>query len=133
MKLCIWQPGLRPCLTPHGNFKDAWGRFLKDNVFGQLTAAWPPYELREGACRVHLTPYEGLIMTALLGRREVTVELLMEVLWPDPDLMPDRWYEILVVQLSKLRGKLRRCGWTIAVRHGFGWRLAQLREERLAA
>ncbi len=94
---------------------------------------WPVYELREGLLRVHLTPHEGLLLTALLGHREVPAELLREVLWPDPDLMPDRWYEILVVQLSKLRSKLRRCGWTIAVRHGFGWRLEQMREERLAA
>ena len=95
---------------------------------------WPVYELREGACRVHLTPYEGLLMTTLLGHREVTVELLMEVLWPDPDLMPDYWYDCLRKHLSRLRKKVRPFGWDIKNRYGFGWHLEELCEqERLAA
>lgn len=95
---------------------------------------WPQYELRQSPRRVHLARHEGLIMTALLAHREVTIELLMEVLWPDPDSMPDLWYGNLMVRMHHLRRKLEPFGWTIAVRHGFGWRLEDLtREERLAA
>ena len=83
--------------------------------------------------RVHLAPQEGLVMTALLSHREVTAELLMEVLWPDPDDMPDTWHDILKILLSRLRHNLRAFGWVIKNRHGFGWHLVEPNEKRLAA
>ena len=93
---------------------------------------WPHYELRHGALRVPLARQEGLVMTALLAHREVRVDLLMEVLWPDPDRMPDLWYRSLAVCLYKLRRKLLPFGMTVAARYGFGWRLLELRrDERL--
>lgn len=95
---------------------------------------WPVWELREGPLLVHLMPAEGLIMLALLAHREVTMDLLMDVLWPDPDDMPDIWYRSTMVRMSWLRSKLLLFGWTIACRQGFGWRLEEPpREERLAA
>lgn len=70
-------------------------------------------------------------MTTLLAHREVGVELLMEVLWPHPDSMPDLWYRSLAVCLCKLRRKLAPFGLDIVARYGFGWRLVDLRPERL--
>ena len=64
-------------------------------------------------------------MTALLAHREVGVELLVDVLWPDPDLMPDLWYRSLAVCLYKLRAKLRPFGLVIVARYSFGWRLEE--------
>lgn len=95
---------------------------------------WPRYELRQGALRVPLARQEGLLMTALLAHREVGVELMVEMLWPDPDLMPDLWYRSLAVCLYKLRVKLRPFGAVIVARYGFGWRLEERpRAARLAA
>ena len=89
-------------------------------------AIWPHYELRDGALRVPLTRQEGLIMTTLLTHREVDTGLLMDVLWPDPDKMPDLWYCSLTTCLHKLRTKLRLFRHTIATRWQFGWRLEDL-------
>ena len=99
---------------------------------------WPRYALRRGELRVPLARQEGLVMTALLARREVSLDLLVELLWPDPDNMPDLWYRSLAVCLHKLRGKLAPFGLVIAVRYSFGWRLEEAptstdAESRLAA
>jgi len=67
---------------------------------------WPCWE-RRGAKRVHLTAHEGLMMLCLLGNREVTLDLFVNVLWPHPDDMPDWWYRSFVVRLGRLRAKLR--------------------------
>ena len=97
-------------------------------------AIWPRYELRQAGRRVPLPPHEGLIMTALLSHREASLDLLVEVVWPHPDDMPDLWYRSLMVRLHHLRRALRTFGWTIAVRQGFGWRLVGPSSEgRLAA
>ena len=73
-------------------------------------------------------------MTTLLCHREASLELLVEVVWPDPDDMPDLWYRSLMVRLHTLRRKLEALGWTITVRRGFGWRLEELPQDmRLAA
>ena len=56
---------------------------------------WPKYELRDGGFVVPLARHEGLIMTALLGRRECTLDLLREVLWPHPDDEADTWHNVI--------------------------------------
>ncbi|HEX9768456.1 MAG TPA: hypothetical protein VGA50_04695 [Kiloniellales bacterium] len=95
-------------------------------------AIWPEYQLRQGDLRAHLCRQEGLVMTALLAHREVRMELITEVLWPDADRMPDQWYRALAVCLTKLRVKLAPFGYTIAARYGFGWRLIELADGETA-
>lgn len=111
---------------------------------------FPVYELREGTRRVHLTPQEGLLTTALLSYPEVTAERFIETLWPDAYLGPEWEYEDLIVLLTRLRRKLNQIGWTVSCRRGasgehrrsakmatlqgYGWHLEEsFREMRLAA
>jgi len=95
---------------------------------------WPDYELREGLLRVYLTDFEGLLMTALLSHREVTRDLLADVLWPDVDDTPDWFHGCIGVHLCRLRQKLRAFGHDIGNRYGGIWWLVEPDEEkRLAA
>ena len=82
---------------------------------------------------MHLQPSEGLILMALLGNRIASTDLLVEVLWPNPDDMPDYWNESLVCQISKLRRKLKFFGGNIGAHYGFGWHLEEPPDRGLAA
>lgn len=58
---------------------------------------------------------------ALMAQPLVTREQMMEVMWPDPDEMPDWCFSNIGAQLCKLRKNLRPAGWDIRARYGRGW------------
>ena len=70
-------------------------------------------------------------MLALFGRREVLSNLLIEILWPDPDLQPLDTQCNINRHIFLLRWKLRSFGYTIINRHNFAWRLAPAEERKL--
>lgn len=83
----------------------------------------PHYAVGNRDTSVDLTPFEGRLMTALVFSGEMTRDEAAEILWPDPDRMPDLWHNALWCVLSRLRTKLRPFGWDIESRYGFGWKL----------
>ena len=84
---------------------------------------WPYYELRGAFLAVPLSSHQGLMMTALLSHKEVTIEIFMETLWPNPDLMPDCWYCSMTGTMMILRRKLIHFDLGIHNRESFGWSL----------
>lgn len=83
----------------------------------------PSYGVGNKDVAVGLTPFEGRIMTALAFSQELSAEEAVEILWPDPDRMPDCWLNQITNIMARLRAKLRPFGWDIKARYGFGWRL----------
>ena len=83
----------------------------------------PHYSVGNSSTSVDLTPFEGRILTALAFNRELTSEDAVEILWPDPDQMPDFWYSQIVCLITRIRNKLRPFGWAVINRYGYGWRL----------
>ena len=88
---------------------------------------YPTWELRVSGVGVHLCPQEGLLMLALLAHPNASEILLSEVLWPDPDEMPDWWGTALDVIAHRLRQKLLPLGHTIISRAHY-YRLEETRE-----
>lgn len=75
-----------------------------------------------------LPPIEGVLLLALMVNRRLTRAAASEICWPDADVMPDCWNWALSAHSSKLRTKLRRGGWTITSRFGWGWELRRCDE-----
>lgn len=44
----------------------------------------------------HLTPRQELFLLTVMGTPFTSEELMMEIIWPDPDKMPDLWNDILL-------------------------------------
>lgn len=83
----------------------------------------PHYAVSNESVSVSLTPFEGHMVLAMMGRPELSADLAAEILWPDPDKMPETWLIQIRTVMSRARAKLRPFGWRIASRYGFGWRL----------
>lgn len=73
--------------------------------------------------RIRLFPQEASLLFVLMFHKEASDELILEVLWPDPDLMPDTWANVIRVTLNNLRAKLQPHGWEIINRFGYGYSL----------
>ena len=87
----------------------------------------PPFRLVAPGRIKYLSPQEHTILLALMARRYCSKELLAEILWPDPDDMADTWADVLSVNVTTLRQKLRDFGWAIPASNRQGW---TLKEER---
>ena len=74
------------------------------------------------------SPAETTIVWALMCRRRVFKEDLMEDLWPHPDFMPETWGDIIRVQIFRVRHKLKILGWKVTLAYGYGngWRLEKI-------
>lgn len=83
----------------------------------------PHYSVSNDAASVDLTPFEGGLLLAMMGRPELSADEAAEVLWPDPDKMPETWLIQIRTVISRIRSKLKPFGWTVASRYRFGWRL----------
>ncbi len=81
-----------------------------------------------GGQAVRLTPQEATVLLAVMARPEVAAAELAELLWPDPDAMPDFWRDNIGAVLCTLNAKLRPFGWDVVARVGFGWRLVRTDE-----
>lgn len=82
-----------------------------------------PYRISDGDRSERLEPQEQILLLALMGRPTCTKDLLSEILWPDPDFMPDHWVSLIRLRVHTLRRKINRFGWTISVRYYHGWTL----------
>lgn len=67
--------------------------------------------------KTRLTPFEVIVLWAVMARQHVTIDDLMEMLWPHPDDMPDWWRSVIGKIMCDLRAKLRPSGWGIKKRH----------------
>lgn len=83
----------------------------------------PHYSVSSEGMSVDLTPFEGRLLTAMAFAPELSAEEATEILWPDPDHMPECWLNQITNIMARLRAKLRPFGWSVKVRYGFGWRL----------
>lgn len=69
-----------------------------------------------------------LILLALAFNGRTHRDELIEVLWPDPDEMPDWSHEAIGVKIFRLRQKLAAFGYGINVCYGWGWALEKTDE-----
>jgi len=76
----------------------------------------------DGCVWVQLSPQQATLLFALMCRKEVSKELAAEMVWPDPDTMPDTWSDCIRLLLHTLRAAIQPC-WRILNRPGYGWRL----------
>lgn len=83
----------------------------------------PHYAVGGSDTTVDLTPFEGRLMTAMVFSGELPKDEAAEILWPDPDTMPDHWHSAIFCLMSRLRNKLRPFGWNVESRYGYGWKL----------
>ena len=83
---------------------------------------WPPYRLTDKAGRrILLKHNEAQILLALMGNRFLGRELISEVLWPNPDKMPDHYFTRIYQMIRDLREKLEIFGLSIEPKIGFGY------------
>lgn len=83
----------------------------------------PGWHLSHAGGSVYLTPFEGQAILALMCHSRVPRELAAEILWPNPDTMPEEWHNQIRCVMSRIRTKLRPFGWNVESRYGFGWKL----------
>ena len=88
---------------------------------------WPDYELRGTWLSVPLTRQEGLLMLTLLSHREVSMELITEIIWPGA--WPDSWRDCAKGLMMRLRDKLRWYDCEINNRRRFGYSINYLGSE----
>ena len=84
---------------------------------------YPVYTIKHEDKRYKLTNQQGLVMTALLAHKVVCYDDLIEILWPDVELQPDFWLNVLYTVVCRLRRILARCGIKIFNYYGRGWSL----------
>ena len=65
----------------------------------------------------------GRLLVALMFSEVLTNDEIMEILWPDPDAMPDLWASSIRCEMVKLRTFLKPDGIKIKVHPGFGYQL----------
>jgi DNA-binding winged helix-turn-helix (wHTH) protein len=72
---------------------------------------------------VRITEFQSRVLWALMCHRYASHEILLDVLWPDPDATPDTWRWCMTKHVSDLRAALRQFGWEIANEQRAGWTL----------
>ncbi len=79
--------------------------------------------LKIGVAVVHLTPQETAILIEMQVDPLVTPKALSEALWPNPDLMPDTWHDVIKSRICSLNKRLRPSGWKVRNLWGRGYTL----------
>lgn len=72
-----------------------------------------------------IPPMELTLLLALMGRPFLDRETASEILWPDPDAMPETSYWALHVHFYRLRKLITGSGWMIECFKNEGWRLSR--------
>ncbi|OSQ38994.1 hypothetical protein TMES_09870 [Thalassospira mesophila] len=73
-----------------------------------------------------------MILLAVCGRGEgryIDYLSISEIVWPDPEKMPDDWADILKSHVSAMRGLLRAIGSELWIETKWGWGLVLRRTE----
>ena len=65
-----------------------------------------------------LPPQEIVMLWAVMARKAVSEDDIMEMLWPHPDNMPDNWGGVLGILRHRLNAKLKVGGWGIKKPYG---------------
>ena len=82
------------------------------------------YELRESDIdKDCLTFQQGLLLETLLEHGECRMAFLSEILWPDPDDLPDGWSSCISSIAYGLGNKLKKRGWVIKKKVRGSWRI----------
>lgn len=86
----------------------------------------PRFDLKSDDGKIiRLPPAEFKVLLAIMGRQLVTNDLLVEVLWPDPDKMALTATQVIRCHMLRLRKKLSGSKWSIINRRGIGWSLTE--------
>lgn len=78
-----------------------------------------------GTVKVRLVPQEHTVLWYLMCHKLMIYADVAEVLWPDCEVMPDTWCDIIRLTAHRLKVKLRGSGWTIRARWGIGYYLEE--------
>ena len=78
---------------------------------------------------------DGTLLMSFILNGELTEEDVMEIMWPDPDRMPDWWAGSMKVKFHRINSILEPFGWRIKARYNWGWSLKEspAAKERLVA
>lgn len=74
---------------------------------------------------VRKSEVQAKIMWLLMCKRLVTMDDLLDVLWPDPDKMPDESFNNVRVNMHWAKQALRGSGWKIVATWGQGYSLVR--------
>ena len=75
-----------------------------------------------------LSPQECDLLFALMAHPFLSHEKLCDIMWPDPDQMPDTWANVIRKVMCVLRQALRHVGseWRISTRWTLGYQLERV-------
>ena len=90
------------------------------------------FGVKSGTVRTGLSSIQGMIVLALLGRPEMTRLDLAEVVWPDPNTMPDVWDATLRSHVCTLNKRIARHGHRVTSSNTI-YRLVETVPQRMAA
>jgi len=76
--------------------------------------------------RTKISPQQLTILWELMARRSVTKDQLVEALWPNPDKMPDYFYNIICIRIHQLRKVIRPGGWDVINRYSMPYTLERI-------
>lgn len=82
-----------------------------NNLTNHRICYW--YELHDNNFKVTLTPAEGLIVLYLMYHAYAFNSDLSEVLWPDPDYMPDWSLSVIKAHVCRVNKKLLFFGYKV--------------------
>ena len=81
---------------------------------------------------VYFPKAQAKVLLTCMCRRVATKDLLIDVIWPDPDHMPLNAINVISVYITKIRNKIRPLGWDLFCVWGAGYSLMTLEEAAAA-
>lgn len=73
---------------------------------------WPHYEIEVAGQRRRISPQRGLVLSMMMADRISGRHMAeaADLLWPDPDYMPDFWQDHIRAVCSQVRDTLEQMG-----------------------
>ena len=68
-------------------------------------------------------PQGWRVLWALMCHKRIDRNIMSEILWPDPDEMPDQWLKVIGVVIHRLNETIRLHGYNVKGTYGWGWSL----------
>lgn len=75
--------------------------------------------------KTKLFPQSAQLLYGVMCHPLLTWELGVELLWPNPDTMPEGFRSALTQVVGHLRHSMRGSGWAVEGVWGVGWRLVK--------
>ena len=82
-----------------------------------------PFFLSNGRVKKRISAQEVNLLWGLMTRRYTTREATAEILWPNPDVMPNDWRNTIGQHVFRLRRALKLFEWTIVFHRLVGYEL----------